>query len=225
MRDHLKNKNVDLRQLQPLFFQISLMVVLTVFLILFNLEFKAEIVDEITLDRSEEVVELAPVIQTDQNIRSEKPPVPAKPQVPVELPNDRIIEDQIVMLDIVVELDTHIDLPSSAANGLTSPPGTGQEGVVEALPPDIEKGTASIAECIRYPTPARNAEVEGRVVVTFVVNQQGGVENTQIIMGIGYGANEETLRCVSQGDFSRDGNPVQRTRLQYVHNFILRGRP
>lgn len=86
--------------------------------------------------------------------------------------------------------------------------------VVEDMP-ELIGGLASIQREIRYPEMARRAGIEGRVFIQFIVNEQGDVENPQIIRGIGGGADEEALRVVRQAKFTpgmQRGRPV---RVQY----------
>lgn len=81
--------------------------------------------------------------------------------------------------------------------------------------PDLEGGLAGLQKQITYPESAREAGIEGRVIVQFIVNKQGEVENPQIIRGIGGGADKEALRVVKQAQFTpgmQNGQPV---RVQY----------
>ena len=54
-----------------------------------------------------------------------------------------------------------------------------------------------IGENMRYPKEARNAGVEGRVFVRFMINEQGSLSNFNIIRGIGMGCDEEAVRVLS----------------------------
>lgn len=53
-----------------------------------------------------------------------------------------------------------------------------------------------VQKYLRYPADARQHEIAGVVVVSFVVNEAGEVHNTRIIRGLGYGCDEEALRVV-----------------------------
>jgi protein TonB len=50
---------------------------------------------------------------------------------------------------------------------------------------------------LRYPTLARENNIEGKVVVEFIVNEDGSVSNAVVKKGIGGGCNEEALRVVN----------------------------
>jgi TonB family protein len=49
---------------------------------------------------------------------------------------------------------------------------------------------------IKYPEAARKLNVEGRVLVKFVVSNSGKVKNVILLRDIGYGCGEEALRVV-----------------------------
>lgn len=54
-----------------------------------------------------------------------------------------------------------------------------------------------LAAHIHYPEAARDAGVEGRVVVCFIVNEDGKISDARIVKGIGGGCDEEALRVVN----------------------------
>lgn len=86
--------------------------------------------------------------------------------------------------------------------------------VVEQMP-ELIGGQAGLQSRVQYPTMARRAGIEGRVTVQFIVNENGDVENAQVVRGIGGGANEEALRVVNETKFKpgmQRGRPV---RVQY----------
>lgn len=81
--------------------------------------------------------------------------------------------------------------------------------------PELKGGLASLMKEINYPEMARKAGIEGKVIVQFIVNEQGEVEDPQIIRGIGGGCDEEALRVLKQAEFEpgvQRGEPV---RVQY----------
>lgn len=55
---------------------------------------------------------------------------------------------------------------------------------------------AFLRDNMKYPSQARNSNIEGRVVVGFIVNRDGNIENIQIKRGLGYGCDEEARRVV-----------------------------
>ena len=53
-----------------------------------------------------------------------------------------------------------------------------------------------IARNIQYPKTARKKNIEGRVVVGFVILKSGKIDSVHVIKGIGYGCNEEAERVI-----------------------------
>ncbi len=49
---------------------------------------------------------------------------------------------------------------------------------------------------LKYPDSARNHDIEGRVLIKFVVNEDGRISNCTVIKGIGAGCDQEALRVV-----------------------------
>lgn len=73
--------------------------------------------------------------------------------------------------------------------------------VVERMPEPVG-GMRAIYEAIRYPQAAKDAGVEGRVVVQFIVDEQGKVIDPKIIRGIGGGCDEAALAAVQSVTFT-----------------------
>ncbi|MBK9994167.1 MAG: energy transducer TonB [Saprospiraceae bacterium] len=64
------------------------------------------------------------------------------------------------------------------------------EGGYEALLKYLQKN-------IKYPSIAKENQIEGKVVLNFVVNTEGELSHVSVIRGIGGGCDEEAIRVVS----------------------------
>jgi TonB family protein len=76
--------------------------------------------------------------------------------------------------------------------------------------PQIVGGMMAIAKKIKYSEEAIANNIEGRVEVEFIVNEQGDVIDASIIRGIGYGCDESALLAVTSTKFVApiiDGSP------------------
>lgn len=72
--------------------------------------------------------------------------------------------------------------------------------VVEEMPAfngGIEELYKFLANNIKYPQQAKDAQIKGRVFVNFVVEKDGEVTNVNVLRGIGGGCDEEAIRVVS----------------------------
>ncbi|OOQ57670.1 energy transducer TonB [Mucilaginibacter pedocola] len=53
-----------------------------------------------------------------------------------------------------------------------------------------------LAKAIRYPAVARENNVQGRVILTFVVEKDGSLTDIKVLRGIGSGCDEEAIRAL-----------------------------
>jgi periplasmic protein TonB len=84
-------------------------------------------------------------------------------------------------------------------------------------------GAAALYSRITYPEMARNARIQGRVVIEFIVDRQGNVRDARVIRGIGGGADEEAVRALSSMTFTPgvQGGRVVEVRMRQIVTFRL----
>ena len=90
-------------------------------------------------------------------------------------------------------------------------PGADVFVAVEQMP-ELIGGLASVQSLIEYPETARRGGIEGRVVVEYVVDEQGTVNDPKVVRGIGGGCDEEAIRVVKLATFKpgkQRGKPVK----------------
>lgn len=154
------------------------------------------------------------------------PPPPPPPTVIEEIPKDIIMEEEEVeFIDQSIDANAAIDAPvfeekAEVAPPPPPPPPPPREEkiaeifkVVEEMPrfpgcEDLagnkdEKKTCSdkklmeyLYSKINYPGVARENNIEGMVVIGFVVNTDGSITDIQLLRDIGGGCGEEALRVV-----------------------------
>lgn len=214
MRNQRKTPKADLKRSYTIYLEGGLIIALLFMITAVKVTLEAEPPKPVPIDQ-QEIVEMEEVIQTKQ---IETPPPPPRPPVPVEVPNDEIIEDEIINLDAELDLDAPMDLP---------PPPPAQEEeedffvVVEQMP-KLDGGMSKLQQSVKYPEMARRAGIEGRVTVQFIVNEKGKVENARVVRGIGGGCDEEALKAVEKAKFQpgmQRGRPV---RVQYALSINFR---
>ncbi|WP_457651630.1 energy transducer TonB [Rhodocaloribacter sp.] len=221
---HKKNPRANLRLYYGIYLEIGLILALAALIFLFRAPIRPD--DEgFDIDLAQqEVVQIEEIKQTQQEA---KPPPPPRPPVPVEVPNDVVLDDEELNLDATLDFDEPLaELPP--------PPAPKEEKKVEEPEPEIfvvvEEmpvligGLRGLQAKIHYPEMAKKAGVQGRVIVQFVVNEQGDVENATVIRGIGGGADEEALRVISAAKFKpgkQRGRPVK-VRMSLPILFKLR---
>jgi protein TonB len=204
-----KVEKYDLRNKYPLYIEVGLIATLGILILAFRVDWSPDNDFEIVMPEQEQI-NMEEVQQTTQ---IEQPPPPPKPPVPVEVPNDEVLEDE------ALDLDASLDLDAPVSNEPPPPPPAEEEEevepeifvIVEEMP-DLIGGLAGIQSKIKYPEIARKAGVEGRVIVQFVVDENGNVTEPTVVRGIGAGCDQEAVRAVSEAKFTpglQRGNPVK----------------
>ena len=203
-----KTEKANLRRRYPMFVQFGLVASLMLLILAFNIDLRNNESFEIVMPE-QEVVQMEEIVQTKI---IQKPPPPPRPPVPVEVPDDEILEDDELDLDASLDIDDVMDLPPPPP-----PPADEEEPepeifvIVETMP-ELIGGLKSVQKMISYPPIAKKAGVEGRVIVQFVVNEQGDVVDPVVVRGIGAGCDDEAIRAVSQAKFKpgkQRGKPVK----------------
>lgn len=209
-----KTKEADLREQYQLNLMGGWVISLSIMIILFRINLYSAPPTPPPIEE-QEIIQMEEIIQTKQ---IETPPPPPRPPVPVEVPNDEILEDDIVELDLEFDLGDELALPPPP------PPKEEEEQffiVVENMP-QLIGGLGKLQSQVTYPEMARRAGIEGRVTIQFIVNEKGQVENPRVIRGIGGGCDEEALKAVSNARFTpglQRGRPV---KVQYSLPIVFR---
>jgi protein TonB len=113
----------------------------------------------------------------------------------------------------VADLDKGTD---QIVNDDDAPPVTFVENM-----PDFPGGEAArqkfLGENVKYPSIARESNIEGTIYVQFVVERNGKITNIQLKHGIGGGCDEEALRVVRKMPNWNPGRQNgQTTRVQFI---------
>jgi TonB family protein len=91
-------------------------------------------------------------------------------------------------------------------------------------PGGMEGFTKYLIENLKYPKAAKENNVEGMVMVTFVVKSDGLVSTPEILRGIGEGCDEEALRVVANSGIWIPGKKDEKivaTRMILPIQFIM----
>jgi protein TonB len=63
--------------------------------------------------------------------------------------------------------------------------------------PQFDELNQYLSTHLRYPEAAKENNIQGRVSVEFVVNEDGSISNARVLRGIGGGCDQEALRVVN----------------------------
>ncbi|UCH09130.1 MAG: energy transducer TonB [Fidelibacterota bacterium] len=134
-----------------------------------------------------EVVETFDIPPTQQ---LEAPPPPSRPSIPVEAETEEVAED------ITIE-ETTLE---SFAWDVPPPPPT-DEPIIKFIPydepPEPIGGLEALMRNVRYPPIAREAGIEGTVVVQAFIDDQGRVTQAVVAKGMpGTGLDEAAVKAI-----------------------------
>ena len=159
---------------------------------------------------TQERVQMEEIEQTRQEMKAPPPP---RPPIPVEVPDDVVMEDIELDLDVTLELDAEIlDIPppppTPAAREEEEEP---EIFVVVEQMPTIIGGTERLYSVLNYPEIARQAGIEGMVVIQVVVMPDGSPSQPFVARSGGEILDKAAVEAVMKLSFSpgkQRGKPV-----------------
>lgn len=193
------------------FVLIEVGLIFSLIMVIGALKIDIEFEDEFVVpDVEQAVVEMEEIEQTEH---IERPPPPPRPQPPVMVPDDEILEDEIIDIDAEIDLDDLADAP------LPPPPPDPYEEdpepeifvVVEEMPV-LKGGLERLQGLVEYPEMAVKAGLEGLVIVQFVVETDGNPTNAVVVKSAGSILDEAALEAVEKLEFipgKQRGVPVR----------------
>lgn len=156
------------------------------------------------------------------------PPPPMEQPIIQEIPDEVKIEEKIdVNFDVDVKENTAIKEVAIKEVVIEEEKADQIFDVVETQPnpPGGMSGwNKYLSDNLKYPTQARRMGVEGTVIVVFVINTDGSIQDVEVLRGIGGGCDEEALKIVRAAPKwepgKQRGKPV-RTRMRLPIRFKL----
>lgn len=137
-----------------------------------------------------------------------------------------VVEDKTPTLEdlkqVEVAVEGPIEVPGTAVEVtpvVEAPPVTYTSATVEfapQFPGGMEALMKYIGKNVKYPAIARRLSVEGKVYVSFVIDENGNVVEVQSIKGIGSGCDEEAVRVMAgmpSWTPGRQGNKAVRVKF------------
>lgn len=203
-----KKEGANLREQYPLYVEIGLVLSLGILVVAFQVDISTGQSFQVQM-QEQETVDMKQIQQTKQE---KEPPPPPRPPVPVEVPNNETIEQDDVDFDASLDMDEALDTSQGP------PPSEEEEEEEQEIfmvvenKPELIGGMKALQQSVDYPDFARKAGIEGRVIVQFVVNEEGNVTNPRVVRGVHKLLDEEAIRAVKQQKFKpgkQRGEPVK----------------
>ena len=92
--------------------------------------------------------------------------------------------------------------------------------------PEFPKGDAKMYEFLgknlKYPIDARAQNIQGRVYISFIVMEDGSLEELEILRGIGGGCDEEALRVISTMPAWEPGRDENGEAVRVAYNIPIK---
>lgn len=163
----------------------------------------------LVLLEEQDVVTLQEIVPTRQ---VSQPPAPPRPPIPVEVPDDTIIDEHF-------DFDATLDLEEVLVAGALSAPDpspvreepTDEIFVIVEEMPEMIGGYASLAADLKYPEIARKAGLEGTVIVQITVQETGDIRDPAVVRSAGSVLDEAALEALLKQQFhpgKQRGRPV-----------------
>ncbi|MBN2172846.1 MAG: energy transducer TonB [Bacteroidales bacterium] len=222
--------HANLEDKRTIFFEIGLIIALTIVLLSFNLKRIEHSGNLLNYNSTvNELEEMTAITQQEQT------PPPPKP--PAQTSVIQIVENETEEVSEEIEIDAEADQDTKVEEYVPyTPPEIEEEEtvvedqvfvVVEAMPyfPGGEEARIRyLNDNIKYPVMAREAGIEGTVYVTFVVEKDGSISKVKVLRGIGGGCDEEAMRVVEEmpkWNPGRQRNIPVRVQFNMPIRFIL----
>lgn len=112
-----------------------------------------------------------------------------------------------------VQRDSTTDLNLPAEGGTTEPGAAGSDKVYDLsqveVQPEFSGGKAEFAKYVgvnlKYPVLARQNNVQGKVILSFIIEKDGQITDVKVKQGIGSGCDEEAVRVMRNSPKWRPG--------------------
>jgi len=192
-----KTSKADLENKKGYFFEIGMILALLVVFGAFSLKsYDKQTVNQLQVAMDDAPEEIIPI--TEQKV---KPPPPPPPRQTTQI---KIVEDNVEVDD---ELDIDVEADDNTEFQEYIPPEEDEEDVQEKQifqvvenMPEFPGGRGKLmqylASNIKYPPYAKEAGIQGRVFINFVVERDGSITAVKVLRGIGGGCDEEAVRVV-----------------------------
>jgi periplasmic protein TonB len=155
------------------------------------------------------------------------PPPPMEQPIIEEIPDEVKIEEKIeVNFDVDVKETTVIkEVVIAEAPVVEKADEIFDVVETQPNPPGGMSGwNQYLSKNLKYPTQARRMGIEGTVIVVFVINTDGSIQDVEVLRGIGGGCDEEAVRVVSEAPKWEPGKQrgrAVRTRMRLPIRFKL----
>lgn len=196
-----KSKNAELESKKGTWFALGIIIVLSFMFITFEwTEYDKQI--DLTGQAQNPIVEMTLVPITLPN--EVKPPPPPAPTVAIE--ELIVVEHPVETPEVLLFSPENLGIPTDI--GTYRPPIDVDPEVIETTPldfaevmPEFPGGQAALLQFLsknmKYPSIAQEMNIQGRVIVRFVVDRDGSITDPEVLRSVDPHLDREALRVIS----------------------------
>ncbi len=197
-----KSPGADLESKKNMFFLFGLVISLGLTLLAFEWTGKPKKAEDLGIIQTQNVEEEMTPLTREPEVKPPLLPPPATVEVLNIVDNDIEIEDELEILDTEADDNTIIDIAPVIAQKK-------EEEVEEEIffniiedPAEFPGGEKAlykfIYDNVEYPRIAAENGVEGKVIIRFVVDEQGNATNAEVIRPVDNNLDKEALRVINK---------------------------
>ena len=193
----LKNARANLENKRRIFFQIGAIIALLFVIVAFEYRtYEKDVIPEIFNRNFDEIEEFSMV-----TIHKEPPPPPKVKSRPIVI---NVVENTEIDSSLEIDFSTEEDDPMETWTGFDLPdePEIDSDSIFISVEqkPEFPGGLSGLYSYfknnVKYPLPAMERGISGRVFLNFVVEPDGSISNVIVLRGIGGGCDEEAVRVI-----------------------------
>ena len=222
-----KNDQVNLEKGKGVFFQLGLVIAISLMLIAFEWTSGGLSANEFDTGNTEQIEEEIIPITRQEQPEPPKPPEPPKVTEVLQIVEDDVeLEDELQLEDFEIDQETEVEIMEFTEEEEV------EEAeiffIVEDMPSFQGKGQDGfrtwIGNNLQYPEIAAENGISGRVFVKFVVEPDGSISNVSLVRGVDPALDKEAVRVVKASPKwapgKQRGKPV-RVSFTFPINFVL----
>jgi len=214
----IKNYRADLRGKYKRYFEMSLILSISLIIAAFKLAPEHGVNDE-NFNLPQKLITIENIIKTVQKIK--QPELPVRPKI-IEAQTDEVIED-LILDDISIDYNADLGQP---------PPILDRPRIVDNEPfldwaeemPKPIGGLKAIQKRVHYTEIGKRAGINGTVYIEAIINKNGNVINSIVKKGIGGGLDESALNAVNLTKFypGKQRGKAVKVKMIIPIKFVLR---
>lgn len=196
-----KNDKANLEKRKTIFFQLGLVIVLSLMLIAFEWTSGGLRDNQYDMGDAEQMEEEMVPITEQQQPEPQKPPEPPKVTEYFDIVEDDVeIEDEFIIDDDEIDMDSEVEILEYTIEEEEEEEEEQFFIIVEDMPTfrggGVEKFRQWVNRNLNYPQIAAENGIQGRVYVQFIVEADGSVSNVNVIRGVDPALDKEAIRVL-----------------------------